>query len=323
MEAYGGTTRQPNRRAELHLHFEGAIEIDVLNKIGRRVGLEPLQPHAMIVSNWVEGDRIFAEILARLRDRDAYRDAAAAMCDRLVRERIVYAEISLMPAVHVGLGVPFHELWTGIAEALAARDPGEDLRLRFLFAIPRNGGAQAGYDTLRLVEQADHPDVLGIDLAGTEADATIAPFAAVFDEARRLGLRTVAHAGEFGPAQRVRDTLRLLRPDRIGHGLAAAQDRNVLQELAESGVPLDMSPTGNIAFGAVPSLADHPFRKIHDAGVPITISTDDPAMIEITLEQEFANLSTEFGLSPTQVETVAQNAFRYGFATQGLEVSPA
>lgn len=316
MEANGRTTQQPERRSELHLHFEGGIDVCVLNKIGRRIGLAPLQRHAMMVSNWAEGDKIFENTLARLRDRDAYREATAALCGRLVRDGVVYAEVSLMPVVHVGLGVSFHELWGGIAEALPAPDGG--LRLRLLFAVPRNGGAKAGFDTLRLIEQADHPDVVGIDLAGTESDDTIAPFAPVFEEARRLGLRTVAHAGEFGPAQRVRDTLRLLRPDRIGHGLSAAQDAGVLQELVESGVPLDMSPSGNVAFGAVSSLAAHPLRRLHDAGVPITISTDDPAMIDVSLEQEYANLSTVFGLNPAQIDAVAQNAFRYGFATAGL-----
>lgn len=309
--------RTQGQHAELHLHFEGSLDVAVLNRIGRRLGLRDLAPDALRIAGWDDGERAFEAVLARLRDRAAFTEAMWAVLARLSAEGIAYAEISLMPAVHAALGVDVGVAWAGIAEALEASGaPGPTVR--FLFAVPRNGGAAAGFETLRMVEEAAHPAVIGIDLAGTEADDTIACFAPVFAAAREMGLHTAAHAGEFGPASRVSDTLRLLRPGRIGHGLAAAADAGVLRELVASGVPVDLSPTGNVAFGAVPDLAAHPLRRMFDAGVPITVSTDDPALVGVTLAEEYGLLSSVFRLSAAEVHEVAQNGFRYAFAAPDM-----
>ncbi len=300
--------------AELHLHFEGSLDVGVLNRLGRRLGLADLPPGSLRISGWDDGERAFGAVLARLRDAGGYADAVRAVRARLVREGICYAEMSVMPVIHVGLGVAFAELWRGMAEGLAEGLAEGGPCLRVLFAVPRNAGAAAGFETLRLIEQAGHAGIVGIDLAGTEAEGTIAPFAPVFDAARAMGLRTAAHAGEFGPAARVRETLRLLRPDRIGHGLAAVDDADVLAELSDSGVPVDLSPRGNVAFGAVTSLAAHPLRRLFEAGVPITISTDDPVLVGTTLSAELDLLEDEFGLSAAEAAGVAGNGLRYAFA---------
>jgi adenosine deaminase len=301
-------------RCELHLHVEGAIEVATLNRIGAARGLPPLPPDALLIRDWAGGQRSFGLVCDRLRDAEAWRIAILALYDRMEAEGIDYAEASLMPVVHAEAGLPFDELWAGIADALAAGEARGRGMLRLLFAMPRNAGAAAGFETLRCVERAAHPAVVGIDLAGEEREGTIDAFAPVFAAARALGLPTAAHAGEFGGPDRVARTLDLLQPRRIHHGIAAASDAALLRRIAEAGIGLDITPTANRAFGAVSDVAALPLRALHAAGVRISISTDDPALVGTTLPRELDLLRSVFGFDAAAAEEIAGNAARNAFA---------
>ncbi len=310
------TTRRTDapRRCELHLHLEGAVDVATLNRIGVAEGLPPLPPDGLLVSDWASGERSFGIICARLRDARAWSIATRALFNRLVAEGIDYLEASLMPVIHAQAGVPFDELWAGVAAGLAAGEAETGRAIRLLFAIPRNGGAADGFETLRLAERAAHPAIVGIDLAGQEREGSIAAFAPVFAAARAMGLATAAHAGEFGGPDRVARTIDLLQPQRIHHGIAAATDAALMRGIAEAGIGFDVAPSSNLAFGAVARLGDVPLRALHAAGIRLSISTDDPALVGTTLPREFALLRTTFGFDAAAAEQIAANAARNAFA---------
>jgi adenosine deaminase len=285
-----------------------------LNRIGAAEGLAPVSPDALLINDWTSGERSFGIVCARLRDARAWSIATRALFDRMVVEGIDYLEASLMPVVHAQAGVPFDELWTGVAAGLAAGEAETGRAIRLLFAIPRNGGAADGFETLRLAERAAHEAIVGIDLAGHERDGSIAAFAPVFAAARAMGLATAAHAGEFGGADRVARTIDLLQPRRIHHGIAAAADPALLHRIADAGIGLDVTPSSNLAFGAVARLGDVPLRALHAAGVRLSISTDDPVLVGTTLPRELALLQTAFGFDAATAEQIAANAARNAFA---------
>ncbi|WP_159992812.1 hypothetical protein [Roseomonas sp. 18066] len=304
-------------RAELHLHLEGAVGLATLNRLGARHGLPKLAESDLRIACWADSQRAFEHVLARLRTGQDWFDATLALFDRLAAEDIAYAEASIMPVVHAELGLPFAALWPGLRDALAQGEAATGRRLRLLFAVPRNAGAAAGFATLDCVQAANHPAVVGIDLAGEERADTILPFAPVFAEARRLGLKTAAHAGEFGGPERVAQTLAALAPDRLHHGIAAAADPGLLRQIAAAGIGVDVSPRSNLAFGAVGSLAAVPVAAMVAAGIRVSLSTDDPALVGNTLPGEILLLGDTYGLDATAARAVEENAWRNAFGAGG------
>lgn len=293
------------------------MDVATLNRIAGARDMPLLAPDALRIDSWAAGERSFGLVCARLRDARAWFTAVRALFDRMEAEGIDHAEPSLMPVVHVEAGVRFEELWAGVVDAIAAGEAETGRSMRLLFAVPRNGSAARGFETLRLLERAAHPAIVGIDLAGEERAETIAPFAPVFAEARRMGLATAAHAGEFGGPEGVARTLDLLQPTRIHHGIAAAADPALMRRIAAAGIGLDVTPTSNVAFGAVRRLEEVPLRALHAAGIRISVSTDDPALVGVTLPQEIAQLRTVFGFDPASAAEIAANAARNAFAPPG------
>ena len=153
-----------------------------------------------------------------------------------------------------------------------------------------------------------------------ETRDSIEPFADTFEKAREMGLRTVAHAGEFGPPESIRQTLDILKPSRIGHGLSAVRDGRLMKRLIEIDVPLEISPSSNIQLKAVTALHEHPVKILFDNGVPLVINTDDPAFFKTTLTEEYLLLKT-LNFSDSAIHALIQDSFRYAFLEDHLPMN--
>jgi adenosine deaminase len=174
--------------------------------------------------------------------------------------------------------------------------------------LVRNFGPERGLRWLREIDEVKHQGVVGIGIGGSEQAFPPEPYAAVYREARERGFRTSAHAGEAAGPESVWGALRSLEVDRIGHGTRAIEDPQLVAFLAERRVPIEACPISNLRTGVVPSLAAHPIRALFDAGVMVTVNTDDPKMFHTSLEDEYDALATHLGFTWSDVTTLNRHA---------------
>ena len=300
-------------KAELHIHMEGSLRMETLNRIARRRDMEPLQESPYRFKGFEDFTDIFVYLAQFLTDDKDFYDMALDFTDRQAMDNIVYTEAFIMPSFHIARGVSMEGMLAGIDAGLSEGEKRHKIKINLIYSIPRLFGSGPGEQTLDLIKRYPNDRVIGIDLAGTEKENDVAPFAGVFERARAMGLNTVAHAGELAPSSHVRQTLDLLGVQRIGHGISAWQDDALIQRLADEGIPLEISPSSNIKLKTVPSMKEHPVKKFHEMGVPIVINTDDPAFFDTTLSNELSILAATLCLEHTEIEILIENAFIFSF----------
>ena len=328
-------------KAELHLHLEGAIPPEAILEIARRGGLTDLLPgtDAESIRRWFTFDdfahfvTVVRTIKSLLRTPDDFAGAVTAMGRALAAEQVLYAEITVTPYTYIGYlnhGVTIDLLLEGLAAGRRQVLAESGVELRWIFDIPRNrafanyqhGGAYvpgAAERTLEFALQGMDVGVVGLGLGGSEVNAPPEPFAPVFAEAKRYGLKSVPHAGESEGAPSVWGAIEALGADRIGHGVRASEDATLMALLAERAIPLEINLTSNIYLKFYPDLQAHPLPLLERAGVLVTINTDDPTLIGASLSAEYQLLVDVFGYNPVDVIRIARNAFTASFAEPALK----
>jgi adenosine deaminase len=178
--------------------------------------------------------------------------------------------------------------------------------------LVRNFGADAAYALLTRLLANPPGGWVGITLGGSEHLFPPAPFAGVYGRARAAGLGLTVHAGEAAGPESVWDAIRVLRVDRVGHGVRSIEDPRLVAELADRGIPVEICMTGNVRTGVYRSFEEHPLLRLIEAGVAVTLNTDDPAFFGTTLTDEFAR-AANLGVTKAQLDEIAKNARRYAF----------
>lgn len=233
-------------------------------------------------------------------------------------QRVRYAEVMISPAAVADAGIEISQQLEVLESVrIWARDELE-VDLRWIFDINRSLP-----DTRRRLRAADltleaalagrAQGVVALGLSSAEAGHPPEQFAPWFERARAAGLHSVPHAGEHAGPESVWGAINALGAERIAHGVRAIEDPALVTYLAEHQIALDVCPTSNVRLGVYPSLSAHPLRRLMAAGVPVTISTDDPTMFGVTLNDEVAMLSAEHGLDDGVISDIVANAFRFGF----------
>jgi len=306
-------------KAEIHLHLEGSIDLDTLVAIrarrkkltsdGERRRLEALYRHA----GFVDFLKHFAALCEDLTDAEDFALATTRLSERLGAQRVRYAEVMCSPGIFVRRGIPPKEILDAVTSAgtAAARNGGP--RLQWILDSVRQWGP-AAFEPLVEHAAAFLPrGVVGVGIGGDESAWKAKDFAMAYREARRLGLRTTAHAGEFSGPESVWEAIEVLQVDRIGHGVRAVEDTTLVGLLAERRIPLECCPTSNIATGIVKDWDAHPIPTLVRADVFVTVGSDDPAMFGTTLLQEWETLHQELGLSQEEVLRVGRNTIEATF----------
>jgi aminodeoxyfutalosine deaminase len=235
-----------------------------------------------------------------------------------------YAELTCTPYTSVrpdrdDVGMPIEAYTEAIEDARVAVERDFGLVLRWIYDVPGESGVPAADATL---DYALHhrPDALvGFGLGGPEMGVPRGQFQPHFEAARAAGLHSVPHAGETTGPETIWDSLRLLRAERIGHGTSAAHDPALLAHLAETGVPLEVCPSSNVATRAVRALEEHPLRAFREAGVTVTVNSDDPPMFNTTLNREYEIAADLLGLDESGVADLARNAVHASFADEDVK----
>jgi adenosine deaminase len=304
--------------AELHLHLEGTLEAEMVFELAERnrvplpyADLDDLRSRYSYDSLQDFLDLYYANMQV-LRTEADFAELTDAYLARAARAGVVRAEVFCDLQAHTARGVPAPVVLAGVTDALSrsAADHGvsSGLIVTFLRHLPAADAERAYAEAL-----ATGVELLGIGLCSSEIGFPAAPFADLYARARADGLRTVAHAGEEGDASYVREALEHLGAERIDHGINAMGDPDLVQQLAERQVPLTVCPLSNVRLKAVPGLADHPLPAMLDAGLLVSVNSDDPAYFGGYLDDNVRAVQDAFGLTPDQVATLAANSIAASF----------
>lgn len=292
-------------KAELHLHLEGAAEAETLCEITPGLSLEEARAR-MGFSDFAGFLQAFKWVHSCLRRPEHFALVLRRLMERLAAEGVRYAEINLSAGVILWRGLPLDEFFSAIAEE-ARRGP---LSVRFLFDAVRQFGREHVEATAEAAVRWKGRGVVGFGIGGDEARGPARLYRDVFEFVRRHGLAAVPHGGETTGPESVWEALEC-GARRIGHGIRAVEDPALIQELRRRDVPLEICLTSNVRTGAVPRLEDHPVRQLFEAGVPIVLNTDDPAMFATTLVREYELARDAFGFRDEELRQLAANSFRY------------
>jgi adenosine deaminase len=292
-------------KAELHLHFEGAVPWAMVRA---HAGAAAPERPAWWAEEFRFGDFTQFREAARaclpcLTDPPAYGAAAAAIFRDLHAQNVRYVEISLDVVRLAAQPLSLDDVVTAVKAAAPA-----GLIVRVIAAFAYHKTERTPGDVVDAVLAS--PVVDGLDLHGDETRESTARFAGVFRAARDKGLITKAHAGELVGPRSIARALDLLGVRRIEHGVRAVEDEALVARLAAESITLDLCPWSNVKLGIVPDLATHPIARLHARGVPVTVSTDDPTLFGRSLTAELAALVDRAGLSVTDVARLQANAFR-------------
>jgi adenosine deaminase len=223
-----------------------------------------------------------------------------------------HAEVFLDVQAHTGRGVPAAEVLAGVTEALAASEREHGLTSGLIVTLLRHLPGAEAVSALEELLALDVP-LLGVGLCSTELTSHASEFAPAFDLARANGLRLVAHAGEEGPPQNVLDVLDVLHVERVDHGVRAMEDPAGVERLARDRVPLTVCPLSNVRLRVVDTIADHPLRKMLDAGLVVTVNSDDPAYFGGYVDENLRQVTEALDLGPEELLLLARNGVESAF----------
>jgi aminodeoxyfutalosine deaminase len=297
-------------KAELHLHLEGSVEADTLLELESSLTREEIAA-ATSYTDFAGFIQSYIWVNRLLRSPGDYAIAARRLFDRLASEGVTYTEVTLSTGMILWKQQDFTPIYDALQRE-AARSSSM-VRVRWILDATRQFGAEAAKPVFDLAAERVGDGVVAIGIGGSEDRGPASWFADLYREAHDRGLRLTCHAGETVGPESVWEAL-AIGTERIGHGIRSIEDPLLVEHLRETDIPLEVCITSNLRTGAVRSLAEHPVRRLYDAGVPIVLNTDDPALFGCTLMGEYELARREFGFTEEELAQLTRNSFEYSFA---------
>jgi len=306
-------------KAELHLHLEGTITPETLVELSRRHDAAPLSlDDARAIYQYQDFSGFlmaFKTVTERLRTPEDYELIAWRMLERLAAQGVIHAE------VYVAVGIVYYwghtevePLFAGLERARTRAERELGISTYWIFDAVRHFGPEAAARVFRKAAEmrADHPSIIGIGIGGDERRAGADVFRDLYAEAREAGLRLTVHAGESVGPESIWGALNI-GAERIGHGLTAIEDPELIEVLAQRQVPVEICITSNVRTGCCHQLIQHPVRSYFDAGLLVTLNSDDPAMFLSDLEDEYTLARNTFGFTDEHLRELAANSIEASF----------
>jgi adenosine deaminase len=310
-------------KIDLHLHLDGAIRVPTIAELGEELGIQLPTYDPKKLAKFVQVDRdcrsltdflkrfeVFYPILpyAKTQERIAYE-----LCEDCARDNVIYFETRFAPALACNEKFTMEDAIVAVLEGLRRGQRDFGVRCGLILCCYRSIRLQQNIDTVTLAQKYRGRGVIGIDLAGDELHYPAAPHGEAFALARKLEMPITIHAGEGGKAENIREAVFEHGATRIGHGVALGRDLELLKEVRDRGTVFEICLTSNLQTCSVPSLRKHPFQKFFDEKVLVTLNTDDPAISNITLTDEFSLAARAYKLTPAQIRELLVNAAQAAF----------
>jgi len=304
--------------AELHIHLEGTLEPETIMSLAAKDSIQ--LPYSSIdelraqyeFSNLQSFLDLFYANMLVLRTREDFYEITMAYLHRAHASGVRHVELFFDPQAHVERGMDLRDVIAGIRDALSEAQERWGISHKLIACFWRHAPASEALDLLRFMIEEQH-DIDGIGLDSSELGFPPELFVDVFDLARESGLHVVAHAGEEGPADYIWQALDLLKVERVDHGIRCLDDEKLVQRLVAEQMPLTVCPLSNIRLRAVDTMADHPLPSMLEAGLKVSVHSDDPAYFGGYMDANFASLMQAFNFSTEQLAQLARNSFESSF----------
>jgi len=306
-------------KAELHCHIEGAAMTGLAQGQARKYNVD--------ISGLIENEcyrwtdfttflEAYDTVSGLFRTQEDYSLLAETYLKDIARQGAIYSEI-FVSTDHARLaGLAPEAYLEGLGEGIARARDASGIEGRIIMTCIRHLGADAAVDVARLAAADPYPLVTGFGMGGDERMGSHADFIPAFDIAREAGLGITTHAGEFGGPDSVVDALDNVRPTRLGHGVRSIEDPALVERLAQSGIVLELCPGSNVALGLYKDLATHPFAQLREAGVPVTLNSDDPPFFGTSIGAEYEYAARYFGLDEDDLKAVTRTAIEAAFVDE-------
>jgi aminodeoxyfutalosine deaminase len=313
-------------KAELHLHLEGSIQSATVCGLTARHGIviteqEVRQRYAY--RDFPEFIEAFKWVTSFLREPQDYALIARDLAEHLLTQHVIYTEVTLSVGVML---LRKQQPEKNFEALLRATEPFESrgLRFRWVFDAARQFGVDAAMEVVESAKRCDSKAIVAFGIGGDELSIPTEEFRGVYDRAGEIGLHRLMHAGEVGGPEKIREAIELLGAERIGHGIAAVNDPQLMDLLAARKIPLEICPASNLKTAALAiqlrregaRIEDHPLPRLLRHGIPIVLSTDDPAMFHTTLNEEYAN-AARMGLREDELARIVEMGFEHAFLPAG------
>ena len=305
---------------ELHIHIEGTLEPELIFRLAERNGIE--LPYGDIEE--LRRDYEFIDLqsfldlyysnMAVLRSADDFADMTRAYLTRAAAAGVRHAEIMMDPQAHLSRGIPLATSVGAVAEVLAKSESEFGISTELIAAFLRDRPAEEAVAVLDDLLAMEVP-IIGIGLDSAERGNPPRNFVALYERARQAGLKCVAHAGEEGPPDYIREALDLLAVDRIDHGIRCMEDEALVERLVAEQVPLTVCPLSNVRLRAVDTLPEHPLPRMLERGLNVSVNSDDPAYFGGYIDENFRQVRSAFGFSTAQMADLAANSVMSAFLT--------
>jgi adenosine deaminase len=307
------------KKVELHCHLEGAAPPALTESQARKYGVDTtsfMRDGVYLWNDFAEFLICYDKVSEVYRTEEDYALLTETYLEELASIGTIYSELIVSPDHGERIDLGADAYMAGVSAGIRAAKEKTGIEARLIVTGERHFGPERVIKAAEYAAKSDNPLITGFNMAGEERMGRVADYARAFDIAREAGLGITIHAGEVCGAFSVADAVDLVKPTRIGHGVRAIEDAELVKRLADLGTVLEVCPGSNIALKVFPDFASHPLRKLKEAGVRVTISSDDPPFFHTSLKREYELASEAFRFSDAEINELTRTGIEAAFVDE-------